>query len=95
MNQIRLRVRAAVNPVSTAVTRWWCHSALRHMLTGYGPTARQRRLVRHGTPVIRHETQGSRLEPSIGQRAERMKDRARAIDDLLGPGNRTDADQIR
>lgn len=42
MNQIRRRVCTAFNPVSTAATRWWCHSALRHMLTGYGPTARQR-----------------------------------------------------
>ena len=38
MNRIGRRMRAAVNPVSTAATRWWCHSALRHMLTGYGPT---------------------------------------------------------
>ncbi len=91
MNQIRRRVSAAVNPVSTAATRWWCHSALRHMLAGYGPTARQRRLVRHGTPVIRHETQGDRFEPSAEQRADRMKGRARAIDDLLG----RDAGQIR
>jgi hypothetical protein len=77
MNQIRRRVSAAVNPVSTAATRWWCHSALRHMLTGYGPTARERHLIRRGTPVIRHETQASRFEPSAEQRAERMKGRAR------------------
>jgi hypothetical protein len=44
MNGIERRVRAAVNPLSTAVTRWWCYSAMRHMLTGHGPTARQRRL---------------------------------------------------
>ena len=48
MNQIRRSVSAAVNPVSTAATRWWCHSALRHMLTGYGSAARQRQLIRHG-----------------------------------------------
>jgi hypothetical protein len=83
MNQIRRRVSTAVNPVSTAATRWWCHSALRHMLTGYGPTARQRRLIRRRTPVIRHETQGGSFEPSARQRAEQMKARARAIDDLL------------
>jgi hypothetical protein len=41
MNQITRRLRAAVNPVSTAATRWWCQSALRHLLTGYGPTARR------------------------------------------------------
>ncbi len=51
MNRIGRRVCAAVNPVSTAVTGWWCHSAIRHVLTGYGPTARQRRLIRRG--VIR------------------------------------------
>jgi hypothetical protein len=95
MNQIRHRASAAVNPVSTAATRWWCHSALRRMLSGYGPTARQRRLIRHRTPVIRHETQGGRFEPSAEQRAERMKGRARAIDDLLGPDDRTDAGQTR
>jgi hypothetical protein len=65
------------------------------MLTGYGPTARQRHLIRRGTPVIRHETQASRLEPSAEQRAERMKGRARAIDDPLNRDDRRDAGQIR
>src|ERR1019366_8181225 len=83
MNRIGRRISAAVNPVSTAVTRWWCHSALRHMLTGYGPTARQRRLIRHGTPGIRHGTPGTGFTPSAEQMAEQMKARARAIDDLL------------
>lgn len=36
MNSIRRRVSAVVYPVSTAVTRWWCYSALRHLLTGPG-----------------------------------------------------------
>ncbi len=67
------RVRAAVNPVSTAATRWWCRSALRHMLTGYGPAARQRRLIRHGM------IQGTGRTPS----GEQVKARAAAIDQLL------------
>jgi hypothetical protein len=46
MNQIWRRVCAAVNPVSTAATSWWCHSAVRHMLTGDGPTAQQRQFIR-------------------------------------------------
>ena len=57
---------------------------MRHMLTGYGQTAGQRRLIRPGTPVIRHKTQGGGFAPSAEQRAEQMKARARAIDDLLG-----------
>jgi hypothetical protein len=73
MNRIRRSLSAAVNPVSTAATRWWCRSAWRHVLTGHGPTARQRRLIRLGTP-------GVRLTPS----AEQMEARKRAIDDLLG-----------
>jgi hypothetical protein len=77
MNRFRRRVSAAVNPVSTAATRWWCHSALRRMLTGYGPTARQRWL-------IRHEAEGGGLAPPAGPRAGQMKARASAIDDLLG-----------
>jgi hypothetical protein len=52
---------------------------MRHMLTGHGPTARQRRLIRHGTPGIRRGTPGTGFTPS----AEQMKARARAIDDLL------------
>jgi hypothetical protein len=87
MNRIRRRVSAAVNPVSTAATRWWCHSALRHLLTGYGPAARQRPFIRPGTPVIRHETQGNGFAPPAEQRPEQMKARARAIDGLLARDN--------
>jgi hypothetical protein len=74
MSKIGRRVRAVVNPLSTAATGWWCHSALRHMLTGYGPTARQRRLIRHGA------VHGVGRVPSAGH----MKERAAAIDQLLG-----------
>jgi hypothetical protein len=73
MSRIGRRVRAAVNPVSTAATGWWCHSALRHMLTGYGPTARQRRFIRRGM------NQSAGRTPSAGQ----MKARAAAIEQLL------------
>lgn len=74
MNRIRRSLNAAVNPVSTAATRWWCHSAVRHMLTGYGPAARPRRLVRHGM------TWDAGRTPSAGQ----TKARAAAIDQQLG-----------
>ena len=73
MSRIGRRVRAAVNPVSTAATGWWCHSALRYMLTGYAPTANQRRLIRRGM------IQGPGRTPP----AEQMKARAAAIDKLL------------
>jgi hypothetical protein len=71
MNAIERRLRAAVNPVSTALTGWWCQSAVRHLLTGYGPSASQRRLIRRQT------ARGA--APS----AETMKARAAAIDELL------------
>jgi hypothetical protein len=74
VNRIGRRVCAAVNPVSTAAIRWWCHSALRHMLTGYGPTASQRRLIRRG------RIQGVSHTSSV----EQMKARAEVIDELLG-----------
>jgi len=73
MSRIGRRVRAAVNPMSTAATRWWCQSAVRHMLTGYGPAARSRRLVRHGM------TWDAGRTPSAGQ----TKARAAAIDQQL------------
>lgn len=76
MNRIRRRISAAVNPASTAATRWWCHSDLRRTLTGYGPTAKQRRL-------IRREARGVVFTPS----AEQIKARASAIDELLGRDN--------
>jgi hypothetical protein len=74
VSEIGRRVRAAVNPVSTAATGWWCHSALRHALTGHGPTARQRRLIRLGM------AHGAGRVAS----AEQMKARAAAIDQVLG-----------
>jgi len=43
------------------------------MLTGYGPTARQRRFIRHGM------IQGAGSRPP----AEQMKARAAAIDQLI------------
>ena len=75
MSRIERRVRAAVNPLSTAATRWWCHSAVRHMLTGYGPNVRQRRLIR-----------GGMVQRADSPSAEQMKARAAAIDQLLGRG---------
>jgi hypothetical protein len=89
MNPIERRVRAAVNPVSTAFSGWWCHSAWRHLLTGHGLTARQRRLLRHGKPVMRHGKPVTRHGTSgaeslsAEQLADRMQARAKAIDDLL------------
>jgi hypothetical protein len=83
MNRIGRRVRATINPVSTAVTRWWCHSAMRHVLTGYGPTARQRRLMRSG--VI----EGARRPPSV---EEAQAARAAAIDELLAMDARLNGD---
>jgi hypothetical protein len=79
MNRIRRSLNAAVNPMSTAATRWWCHSALRHALTGHGPTASQRRLIRPGPPGVRPGPPGVRATPSAAQ----MEARKRAIDDLL------------
>jgi hypothetical protein len=73
MNRIERRIRTAVNPMSTAVTRWWCHSAMRHMLTGRGPTARQRRLI-HLEMIP-----GADSTPSV----EQMKAHAAAIDELM------------
>jgi hypothetical protein len=84
VNRLRRKVSAALNPVSTAATRWWCHSALRHFLTGHGPTARQRPFMKSGTPVVRSGMPSAGFTPSAEQMAEHMKARARAIDDLLG-----------
>jgi hypothetical protein len=74
MNRIERRLRAAVNPASTALTRWWCHSAWRHALTGHGPAARERRLRRHD--LVR----GTGSNPS----AEQLKARRETIDQLPG-----------
>jgi len=84
VSRLRRPVSAALNRVSTAAARWWCHSPLRHLLTGYGPTARQRRFINRGTPVMRPGTPGAGFTPSAEQMAEQMKARAKAIDDLLG-----------
>jgi hypothetical protein len=73
MSEIGRRVRSAVNPVSTAATRWWCQSGMRRVVTGYGPTAEQRRL-------IREMRRGAGPTPD----PEQMKERAAAIDQLLG-----------
>jgi hypothetical protein len=87
MNPIERRLRAVVNPASTAITRWWCQSALRHLLTGRGPSARQRRLIR----IHRKPPRGAtRAAPRPAARAadpsaETMKARAAAINELLAP----------
>lgn len=66
------RLRAALNPLSTALSRWWCSSAVRRIMTGYGPTASQRRSV------------GRRSMPAAATvSAEEMRARREAIDELL------------
>jgi hypothetical protein len=88
MNRLRRRVNAAANPWSTAASRWWCRSALRHLLTGYGPTARQRRLMSRQAPGIRRGAPDAGVTPSAELTAEQMRARVRAIDDLLGRPDR-------
>ena len=41
MNTVEWRVRAMINPMSTAFSSWWCHSAARFALTGHGPVRRR------------------------------------------------------
>ena len=78
MNLIGRRIRAAVNPLSSAFSRWWCHSAVRHLLTGYGPTAR-------GWQATHREIfRDAGFTPS----AEQMKVRRAKIDELPGPDDR-------
>jgi len=43
MNTVERRVRAMINPWSTAFARWWCHSAARFALTRHGPRGRELR----------------------------------------------------
>jgi hypothetical protein len=80
MNSIRRRVRAAVNPVLTAVTRW-CYSATRHLLTGHRPTASHRRLIKAKVRARRagHGLRNAGFVPPGAQ----MKVRKRAIDELM------------
>ncbi len=51
MNTVERRMRAVINPWSTAFARWWCHSAARFALTGYG--APRRRTLWRGRDVAR------------------------------------------
>lgn len=77
MTQLGRRARGIVNPMSTSATRWWCHSGLRRLLTGYGPTARQRRLARP-------EPDRRAAEARSAANADRLDRNAAAIDELLG-----------
>jgi hypothetical protein len=79
MNAIERRLRAAVNPVSTAITGWWCQSAVRHLRTGHGPSASQRRLIR----IRRQAARGAAPSGGAAPSAETMRARAAAIDELL------------
>jgi hypothetical protein len=52
MNTVEWRVRAMINPWSTALTRWWCHSAARFALTGYGAPRGRGHDVPRPTPAV-------------------------------------------
>jgi hypothetical protein len=54
---------------------------LRRWLTGYGPTAAQRRIIKAQTQAIGLRSARAGFTPS----AEQMQARAQAVDDLLGP----------
>jgi hypothetical protein len=81
MDQTWRRVRAAANPLSTAASGWWCRSALRRILTGHGPTARQRHYIRT------RRRRGAAVPPSAGQ-VKLMRARAKAVDELLARDDR-------
>jgi hypothetical protein len=85
MAQLGRRLRAIVNPVSTSASGWWCHSGLRRMLTGYGPTARQRRLVRDEIRRRKERAPSAQQKDQApsAQQAEQMRMRAAAIDELM------------
>jgi hypothetical protein len=93
MNAIERRLRAAVNPMSTAITGWWCHSAVRHLLTGHGPSASRRRLIRISRRAARAAAQGAAraaaraaaqgADRAAAPSAETMRARTAAIDELL------------
>jgi hypothetical protein len=80
MNAIERRLRAAVNPVSTAITGWWCQSAVRHLLTGHGPSARQQRLIRIRRQAARAATRAAAqgADRTAAQAAARAAARAAA-----------------
>jgi hypothetical protein len=85
MNAVESRVRAMINPMSTALTRWWCHSAMRSALTGHG-RPRGRPLPREGR-AARSAERGDALA-TARQRADtmtrQMKDRAGAAERAEG-----------
>lgn len=86
MSQFWRRLRVAVNTVSTAASRSWCHSRARRLLTGHGPTARRRQSIRR---EMRSRAAGA---PTAAQLAM-MKARAAAIDELLASGEAMDREQ--
>ena len=50
MHEVERRLQMMINPLSSAFTRWWCHSAARYILTGYGKgSGRVLRRVREGS----------------------------------------------
>jgi aminoglycoside 6'-N-acetyltransferase I len=57
MNTVERRVRAVINPWSTAFARWWCHSATRFTLTGYG--APRRRVLGGDRDLVRPTPAGA------------------------------------
>jgi hypothetical protein len=102
MNTVERRVRAMINSMSTAFTRWWCHSAARFALTGYGP-GRRRALPRsrrdaypatgaEAMAIQPTENEAGHMNTRAGavqrakDRTELMKARARAIDELMASG---------
>jgi aminoglycoside 6'-N-acetyltransferase I len=51
MNRVERRVRAMINPWSTALTKQWCHSAARFALTGHGAPRSRGHDVPRPTPA--------------------------------------------
>jgi ribosomal protein S18 acetylase RimI-like enzyme len=65
MNTVERRVRAIINPWSTAFARWWCHSAARFTLTGHGPRTREPRRDRDVVRPAPADTVASRIPQAV------------------------------
>jgi len=83
MHTAERRLRAMINPFSTAFAEWWCHSSARFVMTRHGiPGLQLRRRSPDATIFVLDQSQVSSAAAECSNQADVRRSQINAVDQM-------------